>query len=397
MRIVFPMMETFRFHDAFYGGTKFTYYLAKELIKKGIKVTIVSSKLKNKKISECIDEGIKYVFLPPKYTGKRWLKLNIPYKFVFSWNLKKYLKKTNFDILHSAESFAWPYLMQKKRKPVIFQCWAMEAWYGKKPLSQKGLKKLYIKFFLQKPWQYCLDHSNSIAADGKFQLPKLQKIGMPKEKAFFIPNGVNYNEIQKMKKDYVNQRKNLGIKKEDLLILSVCQIGPDKGIDDIINGFALLKRNVKNAKLLMVGKGDLEETMHKLIKKHKLNKDIIHLKNVPEKILYDYYFSSDIFVSATTYNEFMINILEAMSCGLPIVSSAQPFLIKNGINGYVVGMNNPQGIKEGILKIYGGKSMKKMGSKSLSLVKKYDYSCLAKIAIKEYKKLMKNSKTQVHP
>ena len=88
----------------------------------------------------------------------------------------------------------------------------------------------------------------------------------------------------------------------------------------------------------------------------------------------------------------MITILEAMSCGLPIVSSAQPYLVKNSLNGYVVGMKNPKGLAKGILKIWRDKTlMKKMGKESIKLVRVYDYENIAKTAIKEYKKLIKKS------
>jgi len=390
MRIVFPRIETFHFHKAYDGGSKYIYYLSQELVKQGVDVTIVTTQLReNPDLKETTYKRVKYVFLSPKYTGKRLIKLNIPYKFVFSWNLRKYLEKINFDILHSAEAFSYFYLHKKKRKPVIYQCWGMEGWYGREPLSQKGLKKLYVKLFLRKPWDYCLKNSDSIAAEGEYQLPKIIPLGVSKEKIFFLPEGVNFKEIQNLKKKYKDRRKDLGIKKNNLLILSICQIAPDKGIDDIITAFSLVKKEIKNAKLLMIGRGILEKKMYKLIKKYKLEKDVFHLKNIPEEILYDYYFSSDIFVSATTCEDFMITIQEAMACGLAIVSSSQPFLVKDGINGYVVGMKNPKAIKEGILKIYKKKRMKKMGEESKELVKQYDYKNIAKTAVKEYKKLVK--------
>ena len=306
----------------------------------------------------------------------------------------KYLEKADFDILHSAEAFALWYLHKKNRKPVIYQTWAMEAWYGKEPLSQKGIKKLYVKWFLKNPWQYVLEKSDSIAADGEFQVPRITRLKVPKKKIFFLPNGVNFKDIQRFRKNKKDMRKKLGIKKNDFLVLSVCQIAPDKGIEDIINGFVLLKKRIPNAKLLMVGRGILEPIMFDLIKKHKLRleKDVFHRKNIPEKELYDYYFSSDVFVSATLSEDFMITILEAMACGLPVVSSAQPYLIRNGLNGYVVGFKNFEGIKDAIIKIYkkGKTKMKKMGQESIKLAKKYDYEKIAEAAIKEYKKLIKH-------
>ena len=195
MRIIFPRMETLEFHKAYDGGTKYVHYLSQELVKQGVDVTIITTQLREKSsLKEKTYKGVKYVFIPPKYTGKRLLKINMPYKFVFSYNLMKYLEKTDFDILHNIDMLVYFYLHKKKRKPVINQCFGLEPFYGPESLSQKGLKKVYVKLFLRMPWSYCLKNSNSIASDGKFQLPKILKLGVPKNKIFFLPNGINFKE-----------------------------------------------------------------------------------------------------------------------------------------------------------------------------------------------------------
>ncbi len=390
IKIVFSEMETLQFHQAYDGGSKFLHYLAEELVKRGFEVEIVTTQLKKNSLQKANHHGVNYTFLPPYYTGRKRF-LNLPYKFLFSYNLKNYLKKIKFDILHSGEMFAYFYLKSKKRNLVVFQAWALEPWCGKEPLAQTGLKKIYVDYLLKGSWKYCLDHSDSIAADGEFQIPDLKRIGTNMNKVWFIPNGVTFKKIQEAKKKFKDRRKELNIKKKDLVILSVCQIAPDKGIEDIINGFFLVKKRIKNAKLIMIGRGILEERMRRLIKNKGLEKGVIHLRNIPEEILYDYYFSSDIFVSAATSEDFMICIEEGMAAGLPIISSAQPFLVKNGVNGYVVGFDNPKGIAEGIIKISqaGKKEMKKMGEESMKMAKQYDYGNIASTVIKEYKRLMK--------
>ncbi len=377
------------FHEAYDGGSKYIHYLAKELVKQGVEVIIVTTTIgEHKPYSEKIVEGVRYVFLPPLYTGRKRI-VNIPWKMAFARNLKKYLNSINFHILHSAESFALPYLKQKKRQPVIYQCWGLEAWYGTEALSQTGWRKFYVKYFLRKPWQKTIDKSDSVASDGEFQLQKVLDLGVPREKIFYLPNGVNFQELQQKRKKYRSIRKKHKLNKKDFIVLSVCQIAPDKGIEDIINAFARLKKEVKHAKLIMIGKGNLEGMMHDLIKEHGLEKDIVHLKNIPEYKLYDYYFSSDVFVSASTTHDFKIGIQEAMACGLPIVSSGQPYLVENDVNGYVVGMNNPKGISRAIQKMIRFGSLKRMGENSLKKAAQYDYSILAKTSIKEYKRLLK--------
>lgn len=380
-------METMQFHGAYDGGSKLIQYLAEELVKMGQEVEIVTTRLRDNPIKEAIHNGVKYTFINPKYTGKRLVPFNMFYKLIFSRNLRKYLETQKFDILHSTEAFAYSYLHNKNHKPVIFQCWAMEPWHGKEPLAQKGIKKLYVKL-LRKTWGYCIRNSNSVAADEKFQVPRITRLGVDEKKIWFLPNGVSYRKMQEVKKTYKDKRKELGFKKSDFVILSVCQIAPDKGIDEIIDGFAILKKKVPNAKLILIGKGVLEPMMNEMIKKYGFEKDIIHRKNIPEGELYSYHFSSDLFVSAVSSEDFMISIQEGMAAGLPIVSSAQPFLVKNGVNGYVVGFKNPNGIAEAIEKIYRSGKAKKMGEESKKMARQYDYDILAASAIKEYKKLI---------
>lgn len=396
IHVVFPRIETFHFHKAYDGGSKYIHYLAEELVKKGHHVTIVTTLLKKGDKSNIkFHNGVRYVFLPPFYGSPRKIKINIPYKILFSRNLKNYLEKIDFDILHSAEAFALPYLKKKKRRPVIYQTWAMEAWCGREVLSQRGIKKLYIELFLRKPWQKVLDKSDSIAADGPFQLQRILTLGAPKEKIFFLPNGVNFKQIQEMRKKSKNRRKELGIKKRNFLVLAVSQIAPDKGIEDIIQGFSNFKKETPSARLLIIGRGILEPKMKELFKKNDLIEeiDVFHRKNISEKDLYDYYFTSDVFISATLSEDFMITIQEAMACGLPIISSSQPYLVKENKNGYVVGFKNPEGIKEALLKIYNKTDIDRirMGEESKKMADIYDYGNVANSALIEYKKLIKGS------
>lgn len=398
MKIVIPRIATMHFHKAYDGGAKLFEYLSEQLVKMGHEVIFITTPPKEEKlktIKKVKHNGVEYVFLPVNYHGKRLSHLNVPYKLLFSWKLAKYLKKIKFDVMHSSEAFAIFYLMKNKknRKPVITQSYGLEPFYGPESLSQKGLKKLYVKLFLQLPWLFCLRKSEIVGSEGDFQTPHLERLGIPKSKILPIPNGLYIEGIEKFKKDYKNRRKIHSIKKNDFLILNVNQIAPDKRVEDIVEAFYLFKKEIKNSKLIIIGKGILEEKIHQMIEKRGLQKDVIHLKNIPEKDLYDYYFSSDVFVNASVQSDYIMGIQEAMACSLPIVSSKQPFLVKEGVNGYVVGARNPEGIKEGLLKIFKAKKskLKDMKKESKKMAEKYDYRNIAKTTIKEYEKLVSKS------
>src|SRR3989344_7990261 len=100
MRVIFPRIETLHYHKAYDGGSKYVHYLSEKLVKKGVNVTIVTTQLReNPNLKKTNYKGVRYVFLPPKYIGKRLIPFNALYKFLFSWNLKKYLEKIDFDVL----------------------------------------------------------------------------------------------------------------------------------------------------------------------------------------------------------------------------------------------------------------------------------------------------------
>jgi phosphatidylinositol alpha-mannosyltransferase len=202
---------------------------------------------------------------------------------------------------------------------------------------------------------------------------------------------MNIEEIESRGKNYKDRRKELGIGKKEFVILNVNQIAPDKGIEDVIHGFSLVKKSIPNAKLIIIGKGILEEKMHEMIRKLNLEKDVFHRKNIPEEELYDYHYSSDLFVSAVAGEDFMMSIQEAMVVGLPIVSSAQPFLVKEGVNGHIAGIKNPKGLAEAIIDIYNNKKIKKMGQESKKIIKEFDWKNVANTALEEYKKLEKKT------
>ena len=390
IKVILPFITTINFHKVYEGGNKYVDSFSKELANQGIDVTVVTTLLENKKTTTLNKDGVKYVFIPPKTVGKRLLKLNTPYNLLFSHNLRKYLEKIDFDILHSFNEYAYSYLHKpkRKRKPVITQTWGFAPFYLPEPLSQKGIKKLYLKHFIQHLWLYSLRKSDLVATEGDFELPKIRELGIDENKAAPIPIGIDPKIVKEYKKKHKNIRKKLNISKDDFVMIAVNQIAPDKGVEDVINAFALIKKEIKNAKLIFVGSGKLEPVMHELVNKHNLKNDFFHLKGISEQELFNCYFSSDLFVNAQSQQNWSMSVQEAMACGLPIVSFENIVLNEHNKTGIVVKDRTPKGIKEGILKIYHG-DKGKMKKRALELTNEYSWENIVKTAIKEYKKLLK--------
>ncbi|HDJ89347.1 MAG TPA: glycosyltransferase family 1 protein [Thermoprotei archaeon] len=394
MKVVLSFFNVYPFHGK--GGVeKYPYYFAKSLSKAGVDVEIVTSTYDGKSRVEFYD-GIKYVLLRPKIRNRKLtMNLTHPWADILSLNLARYLKKQDFDILHSYGGAAYFYLRYKDRRPVVVQPFGLEPWTAYHSLN--FLQKIYLQIFMRYPWKYCITHANAIASEGAFINKQIIKLfDIDKNKIFNLPIGVDIESIKKQIEDEKVSRSELGLSEDDFIIISVNRFIPIKGLDYLVDAFSIVKQYVKEAKLILIGSMTYPqevktyEYLVNKVKKYNLSNDVIFKPNLPEDILFKYYSISDIYVSPTLQDDFIISIAEAMVCGLPVVSTGQEFLVKNGVNGCVIPKRNAEKLAEAILKIYCSESKRHiMGKHSQKIVEEYDWSNIAKIAIKKYENLLK--------
>lgn len=126
-----------------------------------------------------------------------------------------------------------------------------------------------------------------------------------------FPNGVNNKVFYK--KDKKEMRKKLGYSENDFIIAFVGRFVYIKGIDRLCETLNLINNN--NIKAIFIGKGNIKPNY----------KNTIYQGTVDHKKIADYLSASDIFVLPTTAEGCCNSIIEAMACGLPIVSSNETF------------------------------------------------------------------------
>lgn len=125
-----------------------------------------------------------------------------------------------------------------------------------------------------------------------------------------IPNGVDLSKFQK--------RGELGLKKDDVILITTGRLVKKNGVGDIISALKFLPENVK---LLIVGIGSLEENLKRKAKSEKLEGRIKFAGFVvPEKIP-EYLWSGDIFIRPSLSEGMGNSFIEAMAAGLPIIGT----------------------------------------------------------------------------
>lgn len=187
-----------------------------------------------------------------------------------------------------------------------------------------------------------------------------------------------------------HQRKNQIIKKNNenqyKNIVTVSRLSPQKDIKNIIKAFKIINKKMSKLRLYIVGDGPLKKTLKILVKRLKL-KNIFFLgwKNNLSKIMK----KSNLFLFSSNWEGFPYVLIEAMSYGLPIISTDTPFgpreILDKGKYGILVPMKNPKAMSDAIYELLTNKNKYKYYSKkSLERIKFFSLNKM----IKAYKKII---------
>lgn len=182
----------------------------------------------------------------------------------------------------------------------------------------------------------------------------------PEEKIFVVPNGCNYSlpVINKPASAIVH-------------ILYLANLQASKGIEDVLLALAELKRQkIEGFDLTVIGMWRNEEfkgKCMKLIEDHQLPVTVFPPKSGNEKMAA--MCSSDIFVFTPREPEgHPWVIVEALACGLPVISTDQGAIVESvldGKNGFIVNNNAPDEIAGKIKLLMKDNALRKqMGAES---------------------------------
>jgi len=134
-----------------------------------------------------------------------------------------------------------------------------------------------------------------------------------------VPTGI---EIDRFYKENVDEKKVTDLKKklmllkDDFVIVFVGRIAQEKNIVFLIDAQKEIYKKNNNIKLIIIGDGPESEDYKKLVKKYKLEENIIFTGKVPWDEVPCYYQLADIFATASTSETQGLTVIEAMAGGV---------------------------------------------------------------------------------
>lgn len=204
--------------------------------------------------------------------------------------------------------------------------------------------KLVTQSFLEKMDKILVTSPNM--KDGSKELKKFQ------DKVEVIPLFVDTTHFyyrEKNKREFLlGKFKN----KKEKMVMYIGRLGRSKGLEYLIEAFQNLDK--KNG-LVIIGKGVKEKELKTKVQELNLEHDVLFLDFVPHEELPEYYSGSDLFVLPSTYESFGLVALEAMACGVPVITTelgtGTSFHNIDGVTGKVIEPKNSVALAKAINEI----------------------------------------------
>ena len=340
------------------GGTgDYVYYLSRELMKHGYKVSIVTGYDEARDIQ--VNQQLNVYFL-------KVFKAPVVKSFMFAASSFRKLNSVrdtaNVDITHVnlplVPDFAVPSNFGKTLVTTVHSTWKgeAEAIRGEPYSRLNSNEKFLVSFnwFLRIFEERMLKRAKRIIAVSDFTRRELhQYYEHYDNKVRVVHNGVDIDKFNPA----VDKRKvkqELGFNPDDITILSVGRLYARKGLFTLIESMPRVTKRFKNAKFVISGKGQSNE-MKKLVAhatRLGVRDNIIFTGYYPDKKLPKLYQAADLFAFSTFYEPHPFAVLEALSSQLPVVTTnvgGIPETITNGKNGFMCRPFNPTEFSDKII------------------------------------------------
>lgn len=168
----------------------------------------------------------------------------------------------------------------------------------------------------------------------------ISKGAFTKKTVVTVYNGINLNNFK-------NNPKSIRLEQNTLNFITVGRYTDAKDYPNLINAFAILKKNNRAINLTIVGDGELRDQIESLIKELELEEDVTLLgrrSDIPQLLS-----QADIFVLASKFEGFGLVVAEAMACECYVVATDSGGVAEvMGNTGKLVPIQNSQALADAL-------------------------------------------------
>ena len=207
------------------------------------------------------------------------------------------------------------------------------------------------------------------------------------DKLALIPNGIDVNAVRNA---VAKSRSELGIAEDAFVVGMIGRLSPQKAPDVFIRAAKLIHDEIPNSAFIIVGSGEEEEEVKAFAKENGLELVVTGWTDEP----YSYLKVFDVAMLLSRWEGFGLAVVEYMAAEKPVVATntdAIPTLIKDGTDGLLVEVDNPEDVRDKVIWLYNNPGKAKiMQQRALDkVIKNYDINRVVEQHVQMFSNLLK--------
>jgi L-malate glycosyltransferase len=202
--------------------------------------------------------------------------------------------------------------------------------------------------WLRAPIRAMLRRADSLVGQSRNTLQQVETIYGVRRETRLIPLGIDRPAVPPRV-----PRSEFGIPEDSFVMVTVGRVVARKSTLQLVQALRAAER--ANAHLLIVGDGPDTQSVRKAALEGGVGQRVHFLGQTSEERKYQALGAADIFVSASQHEGFGLVFLEAMACGLPIISydhGGQTDFLTDGETGFVVPLNDLDRFTRGVVALH---------------------------------------------
>ena len=263
-----------------------------------------------------------------------------------------------------------------RRTPLVVTWYEVWNDYWFEYLGKKGIFGYLVERMTAKLPKLIIPISKKIKED-------LKMLNVPEEIMKVIPNGVDFYRLRSVKPS-----------NEEFDVIYVGRLISHKNVDVLLKALNIVKKEIKYVRCGIIGDGPEMRNLRTLSKKLDLDDNVKFFGFIESDLeVYTYMSSSKIFVLPSTREGFPNTILEANSCGLPVIvvgheKNAGVGVVKNGYNGYVIDLSPEEMARMIIDLLQNEEELNRLSKNSVEFARIYDWSVIVSKLLDVYKEVI---------
>lgn len=252
------------------------------------------------------------------------------------------------------------------------------------PILPEAVGETAMRAFLPPFCRAC----NLVVAPSQGMSKVLESFGVDVPVAV-IPNGVDLKPFQE--KTQAIEREKFGISKDDLILMYVGRLGPEKNLPFLLQSFHGTATTFENVHLLLVGEGPEQGNLQALVESMHMTGRVHFTGFIPYNELPGYLTMADAFVTASVTEVHPLSVIEAMAAGLPVLGIQSPGVgdtVEDNVTGYLSQEDLAMFTAKMVRMVTDEQSRKTMGENARQAAEQYRIERTTKVMLEQYSKLV---------